>query len=255
MITDCHLHSFYKTPVPQTGSYIPPARDIRDYMAEAAPLGVRRAVVVQASIDGTDNSRLMEVLGTDGPIALRGVAMIGASADLHALYAAGFRATRVQDRARLGDSALKELPSLANRVAEVDWHIELNTEPRSFDRIAEMLPDLPEGVRLVLDHIGHVDPAKPEDILRLLDTSRVWVKLSPTRVSKDFGRYSDLTTLLTRIGASFPERIVWGSDWPHVMTPEPLPEIPPMLELCRAALSTDVLRRCMWDNPEQLYGF
>ena len=199
MITDCHIHSFAKTEAPQTGAYVPPARDIRDYMDEAAPLGVRRAVVVQASVDGTDNSRLVEVLGTDGPVALRGVAMIDADADLQALHAAGIRATRIQDRARLGDSALDQLPELAKRVAEVGWHIELNTEPRSFDRLADMVVDLPEGLRLVLDHMGHVDPAAPAPLFRLLETGRVWTKLSPTRVSTDIGHYGDLSALIATL--------------------------------------------------------
>ncbi|MFZ7092229.1 amidohydrolase family protein [Primorskyibacter sp. 2E233] len=109
MITDCHLHSFAKDAAPQTGAYVPPARDIRDFMAEAAPLGVRRAVVVQASVDGTDNTRLVEVLGVECPVALRGVAVIDVQADLRALHAAGVRATRIQDRVRLGDSALGQL--------------------------------------------------------------------------------------------------------------------------------------------------
>ena len=255
MITDCHIHSFAKTEAPQTGAYVPPARDIRDYMDEAAPLGVRRAVVVQASVDGTDNSRLVEVLGNAGPVALRGVAMIDADADLQALHAAGIRATRIQDRARLGASALDQLPELAKRVAEIGWHIELNTEPRSFDRLADMVVDLPEGLRLVLDHMGHADPAAPAPLFRLLETGRVWAKLSPTRVSTDIGHYGDLSALVERLGSAFPDQIIWGSDWPHVMTPEPVPEIPPMLELCRRALSQDNFTRCMWGNPERLYGF
>jgi len=255
MITDCHLHSFAKTPAPQTGAYVPPARNIFDYMDEATPLGVCRAVVVQASVDGTDNSRLVEALGADGPVALRGVAVIDAAADLPALHAAGIRATRIQDRARLGDSALETLPQVARRVVKLGWHVELNTEPRSFDRIAGMLPDMPEGMRLILDHMGHVDPSAPDAILRLLETGRIWVKLSPTRISTDIGRYSDLAAMIERIGVAFPDQIIWGSDWPHVMTPDPVPKIPPMLELCREAFSIDTFKRCMWDNPERLYGF
>ena len=258
MITDCHIHSFARTTgadAPQIGAYVPPARDVRDFMAEAAPLGVARAVVVQASVDGTDNSRLVETLASEGPVALRGVAMIDDGADLPALQAAGVRATRIQDRARLGASALEQLPDLAARVAEVGWHIELNSEPRSFDRIAAMVPQMPEGMRLILDHVGHVDPAAPDPVLRLLEHQRVWVKLSPTRISADIGRYADLAGMVERIGAAFPEQIIWGSDWPHVMTPEPVPEIPPMLDLCREALGPDAFRRCMWDNPERLYGF
>lgn len=255
MITDCHLHSFSKTAAPRTGAYVPPTRDIRDYMDEAAPLGVRRAVVVQASVDATDNSRLVDVLGVEGPVSLRGVAVIDAAADLPALHAAGIRATRIQDRALLGDSALETLPEVARMAAEVGWHIEMNTEPRSFDRIAGMLPNLPAGMRLILDHVGHVDPVAPDPVLRLLETDRIWVKLSPTRISSDIGRYTDLAALIERIGKAFPDQIIWGSDWPHVLSADPVPEIPPMLDLCREALSADTFKRCMWDNPERLYGF
>lgn len=255
MITDCHLHSFSRTPAPQSGAYLPPPKDIADYMEEAAPHGVRRAVIVQASVDGTDNSRLKQSLSIEGPVLLRGVGMVDCDTDLPDLYAAGVRATRVQDRARLGDSALETLPDIAIRVAEVGWHIELNTEPRSFGRIVQMLPDLPEHTLLILDHMGHVLPTDPDPLFRLMETGRVWTNLSPTRVSCDIGRYADLSDLVAGIGARFPEQIIWGSDWPHVMTPEPVPTIPPMLDLCRATLSTDVFQRCMWDNPERLYGF
>ncbi len=254
MITDCHLHSFSRHPIAQGGDYVPPAHDIRDYSDAAAPMGVRRAAVVQASVDGTDNSRLVSVLGTDGAIALRSVA-IDASADLPALHAAGVRAIRVQDRARLGASDLPDLPALASRVAELGWHIELNPAPRSFERIAAMLPKLPRGLSLILNHAGYVDPAAPDALLRLMQTGRVWVKLSPTRIRTDIGHYDDLVGLIETIGSGFPEQILRGSDWPHVMTPDPVPDIRPMLELCRAALSAENFQRCMWDNPERLHGF
>lgn len=258
-ICDCHLHSFAKTASAHAGAYVPPQRDIHDYMAEAAPLGIARAVVVQASVDGTDNSRLIEVLRAEGPVALRGVGMVDPhTARLSELQDAGLRAIRVQDRARLGASELERLPVLADCAASVGWHLELNTEPTSFDRISRLLPTLPESLLLVLDHIGHVDPERPADteaLFRLLDSGRVWVKLSPTRVSRAIGHYDDLRALVARLGAGYPDQCVWGSDWPHVMMPAPLPEIPPMLELCRQALSDDVFRRCMWSNPERLYGF
>lgn len=255
-ICDCHLHSFSKAPEQGTGTYTPPARDIHDYMQEAAPLGISRAVIVQASIDGTDNTRLIEALQASGPMALRGVGMIDPqTADLGALHSAGLRAIRVQDRARLGQSALGRLTEFAECAASVGWHLELNTEPTSFSGLADVLPRLPDSIRLVLDHIGHVDPDAPDALFRLMDTGRVWVKLSPTRVSRDIGRYADLGDLVSRIGTSYPSQTVWGSDWPHVMTPEPVPEIPPMLALCREALSSDQFRQCMWTNPEILYGF
>lgn len=255
-ICDCHMHSFSKVPATQTGAYVPPARDIHDYMSETAPLGIQRAVIVQASVDGTDNSRLIRDLRAEGPMERRGVGMIDPqTADMQALHDAGLRAIRVQDRARLGQSALDQLPQIAACAAEVNWHLELNTEPRSFEALADVVPTLPEGMRLILDHIGHVDPETPEPLFRLMETGRAWVKLSPTRVSQDIGRYADLTALIARIGAEFPDQTLWGSDWPHVMSPEPVPEIPPMLALCREALNDDQYQRCMWGNPERLYGF
>ncbi|SDG48229.1 Predicted metal-dependent hydrolase, TIM-barrel fold [Celeribacter baekdonensis] len=258
-ICDCHLHSFSKSDSPPAGAYVPPPLDIVDYAAKALPLGIVRAVVVQASVDGTDNSRLVDALATEAPLQLRGVATIDPeTADLPALHAAGVRAIRIQDRARLGDSALQHLPEMARSAASIGWHLEINTEPRSFAAIAGLMPTLPEGMVLILDHIGHVDPldaATQQPLFRLMDSGRVWVKLSPTRVSKRVGTYEDLAELVSRIGQDYPNQCIWGSDWPHVMTSTPLPEIPPMLDLCRAALSSEQFHRCMWLNPERLYGF
>lgn len=258
-ICDCHIHSFAKSAAAGTGAYTPPQKDVSDYVREAMPLGIARAIVVQASVDGTDNSRLVDVLRSRPRIELRGVGMIDPdTADLASLHAAGLRAIRVQDRARLGESDLDRLPALARCAASVGWHIELNTEPRRLAEIAVRLPSLPEGVPLVLDHIAHVDPERPSEadaLFRLLDTGRIWVKLSPTRVSRRIGDYGDLAAIVARIGAEYPLQCVWGSDWPHVMTEPPLPEIAPMLALCREVLSAAQFRACMWSNAERLYGF
>ncbi|PLX35644.1 MAG: 2-pyrone-4,6-dicarboxylate hydrolase [Hyphomicrobiales bacterium] len=258
-ICDCHIHSFARHDTPVRGAYAPPQKDIQDYGLEARPLGIVRAIIVQASVDGTDNSRLVSVLENQSQLELRGVGMIDPdTADLDSFHSAGMRAIRIQDRARLGLSALDTLPTLARLAASFNWHIELNTEPKSFCDIAIALPNLPENTLLVLDHIGHVDPEKPEDVeslLRLLDTGQVWVKLSLTRVSKRVGVYTDLVPLISRICTNYPQQCIWGSDWPHVITQPPLPEIAPMLALFREVLSPEQFKACMWFNPEKLYGF
>jgi len=259
LVCDCHIHSFTKNAGSLAATYVPPQKDISDYIDEIAPTGIKRAVVVQASVDGVDNSRLVGVLKNQSPIALRGVGMIDpARSDLPSLHTAGVRAIRVQDRVRLGQSDLDRLPEFARCAAALGWHLELNTEPRSFSDIAIQIPTLPAGLLLVLDHLGQIDPKSPserEELFRLLDTGRAWVKLSPTRVSRKAGDYSDLAGVVAEIGAAYPEQCIWGSDWPHVMTPPPVPDIPPMLALLKTALNAKQFHACMWSNPEKLYGF
>ncbi|MEZ5649673.1 MAG: amidohydrolase family protein [Burkholderiaceae bacterium] len=252
------MHSFSKDARPSVGRYVPPGKDLTDYRLEAEPNHITRAVVVQASVDGTDNSRIVQLLQSEIGIALRGVAMIDPEAtNLQALNAAGIRALRIQDRTRLGLNELDSLPALARRAAEVDWHIELNTEPARYDTLAAQLATLPGGQRLVLDHIGHVDPtdvAQADALCRLLDTGRVWVKLALTRVSRqdDFG---DLAGLVARLASGYPDRCLWGSDWPHVMTEPPLPDIGRMLAFLAGVLSEAQMLACTWTNPSQLYRF
>ncbi|SPF81752.1 amidohydrolase family protein [Pseudoprimorskyibacter insulae] len=261
MICDCHIHSFAKGITREGASYAPPEQDLADYWAdEAQANGITRAVIVQASVDGTDNSAVLQAL-TAPPKGMetRGVAMISDKTEgLAEMTAAGVRAARIQDSAKLGISQLGQLPALAARVAEFDWHMELNTAPSRFDLVTDALRAMPEGQPLVLDHMGHIDPQSPKDLdalLALMETGRVWVKLAPTRVSALAHRYDDLETPITRLMAAFPERCLWGSDWPHVMTPPPVPRIAPMLDLCQRVL-TPAQQGLLFDtNPAQLYRF
>lgn len=258
LVCDCHIHSFAKDLQATPGRYAPPCKDLTDYLPEARSCRIARAVVVQASVDGTDNSRLIETLRSAPGIELRGVAMIDPeSGPLDAFHAAGVRALRIQDRTRLGRHDLALLPQLARRAAEAGWHVELNTEPERFGVLANRLRDLPTDLAIVLDHIGHVDPAQAGQVsglCELLDTGRVWVKLAPTRVSRH-ADYRDLADIVSRIATNYPDRCVWGSDWPHVMTEPPLPEIATMLRFFAETLSPAQWRAVMWSNPERLYGF
>lgn len=260
-VCDSHIHAFEKGRKRTGGAYMPPEKDVLDYLSEEArENGIGRAVIIQASVDGTDNSALVRALrSAPAGIALQGVAMIAPdSTGLEALASAGVRAARVQDRGRLGLNELTLLPSIAERAAEVDWHVELNTEPVRFGAVRDILHQMPSEQPLVLDHYGHVDPRLPshaDDLARLLDSGRVWVKLSPTRVSKDVGDYGDLARLTARVVAGWPERCLWGSDWPHVMTEPPLPRVADMLDFCRQVLPIALQQQLLHDNPARLYRF
>lgn len=259
-VCDGHIHSFEKGRKHEGTAYIPPEMDLDDYLPEAQANRVKRAVIIQASVDGTDNSGLARTLrAAPKGLELRGVAMISTGATgLEDLAQAGVRALRIQDRGRLGLNNLALLPYMSRRAAEMDWHIELNTEPERFDQLASGLAAMPTDQQLVLDHIAHIDPSRPEDLtslLRLLDSGQVWVKLCPTRVSQRPADFRDLATIVSTLATRFPERCIWGSDWPHVMTAPPLPRISAMLQLLQDVMEEAALRACLWENPARLYGF
>lgn len=259
ILCDSHIHVFSREGLTRKTSYVPPAKDIRDFIAEASLGRVGRAVLIQASIDGTDNSRLVSTLKSQDKLELRGVAMIDEKCqNLEELAEAGIRALRIQDRTRLGLNDLERLPALSKRGAEVGWHVELNTEPARYERLQAMLPQMAGGQQLVLDHFGHCDPQNQSEIdalCRLLDTGKVWVKLAPTRVSKEVGEYQDLLPLVERLASDFTERCIWGSDWPHVITPEPVPTTADMLNFFEQALTKEQFLACFCHNPALLYQF
>ncbi|MCE3026692.1 amidohydrolase [Salinicola sp. DM10] len=274
---DCHIHVFPREESSCAASsprnayakavYQPPRKDIADFATEGAVDGIGRAVLIQASIDGTDNRFLLETLqrarlaGNDhaAPLALRGVVMIDERSEgLAKMADAGVRAIRVQDRARLGHNDLARLPALAARAATQDWHVELNTEPERYAALEALLPSLPGGQALVLDHLGHVTPGASDalsGLYRLLDSGRVWIKLAPTRVSRHVGRYHDLSELVRQLAERYPERCVWGSDWPHVMTSPPLPTSRAMLDFLERVLTPTQRDACLTHNPATLYRF
>jgi predicted TIM-barrel fold metal-dependent hydrolase len=258
-LCDCHIHVFSPDRVYAEASYRPPRKSIEAFRREAQVAGMGRAVLVQASIDGSDNSHLLEVLRNTTDIELRGVAMIDEhSQNLAELDAAGVRAIRIQDRSRLGINDLPRLPALAARAAEQGWHVELNTEPQRYAALQARLGELPAGQALVLDHFGQIAPDSTADLAglsRLLDSGRVWVKLAPTRVSCQPGRYDDLAAPLRHLLTQYTERCLWGSDWPHVMTAEPLPQSADMLAFLQRELDARQLQACLVDNPARLYRF
>src|SRR3546814_11969578 len=98
-------------------------------------------------------------------------------------------------------------------------------------------------------------PADIERLCRLLDSGRGWIKTSLTRITRRPGDYLDLSGIAAKLASNFPEQCVWGSDWPHVMTAPPVPEIAPMIEFFRKTLNEDQFKALMWKNPERLYGF
>lgn len=258
-ICDCHIHVFDKNGQKKATRYTPPAKDLNDYIQERQVEHITRAVLIQASIDGIDNSRLLNTLSSPGQLELRGVVMLDEhSSGLDKMRGQGVRGIRIQDRTRLGLNDLERLPFFSRLAASQGWHLELNTEPQRLNRLGELLRGLPEDQFVVLDHMAHCNPSNPEEIdslLRLMESGKLWIKLSPTRVSRRIDQYDDLATLVGRLVTSHPDHCIWGSDWPHVMTQPPLPRLPSMINFLAQNLSSAQLNACLRDNPARLYGF
>jgi predicted TIM-barrel fold metal-dependent hydrolase len=246
--------------------YTPPDALLTDYLRLTEALGIGRVVFVQPSIYGTDNAAMLDAM-RDCPLPCRGVAVIADDVDASALedlHAAGVRGVRLN----LVDTADKsnvlpvgEIQTLAERVAPLGWHVELLLHADDYPDLDAQLGGLP--VDLVFGHLGYVRPgATPRDpgfaaLLRLIAAGRGWVKLTgPYRLTRDALPYPETTPLAEALLQTAPERLIWGSDWPHVMCRTPMPNDGQLLDLLfRWTGDADVTRRILVDNPTDLYDF
>jgi len=257
---DCHIHVFgpYACyPLDAARKYSPPEARLGDYLKVAAALGTGRVVLVQPSVYGTDNACQRDaLLAMQG--AARGVAVIDDSigdAQLRELDRQGFRGARLNFM-RAG--ALESLERIARRVKALDWHVQLHLPGSMIPEIAGRLVALP--TEFVVDHFGRVDTrhgvGQPafQALLRLVDSGRCWVKLSaPYRM--DGAPYQQMAPFARELVKRNPERMVWGTDWPHPDVAV-VPEDRGLLEAMLDWVPDEQIRnRILVDNPATLYRF
>jgi predicted TIM-barrel fold metal-dependent hydrolase len=266
---DCHAHilgpasRFSYSP---ERVYTPPDCLLPDYRAMLAALGLERAVLVQPSVYGIDNAVLLGALRAGGA-AFRGVAVVGdapTDRELEALQAAGVRGVRVNVvdvREGKGCLPAERLRHLAARIAPLGWHLELLAHVDEFPTLERDLGELP--VDLVFGHMGYMrtdrglaDPGF-RALLRLAAEGRAWVKLTgPYRISSRPLPHEDVTPFAHALLEAAPGRIVWGSDWPHVMVKGAMPNDGDLADLLAAWVPDEALRRrVLVENPARLYGF
>jgi predicted TIM-barrel fold metal-dependent hydrolase len=249
--------------------YTPPDSTLEDYLHLLATLGVDRAVLVQPSVYGTDNSALLDALSRHRS-GLRGVAVMKPDIDvseLRALNDAGVRGVRFNLVDHTGErNVVPEniIPALARIIAPLGWHIEFLVNLDEAPRFAEQISGLP--VDVVVGHLGYPrsgagpwsSAASLDNFLRLFETGRCWAKLTgPYRISTapDLP-YADVTPLAHRLASVNPERLIWGTDWPHVMNKKPMPNDGDLTDLIADWLPDAALReRVLVANPAALYDF
>lgn len=231
-----------------------------------ATLGIARAVLVQPSVYATDNTVMLQALRESGA-AFRGVAvvdwMIGDAA-LESMHAAGVRGVRVNIvdvKEGKGALPLDLLRGLARRIAPFGWHMEFLIHVDEFAGLDRDLADFP--VDVVFGHLGYMRTGKGlaapgfQALLRLLEAGRSWVKLTgPYRISTAALPYADVTPFARALLQAAPGRVVWGSDWPHVMLKGVMPNDGDLADLLGTWIPDEDQRRMVLvDNPARLYGF
>ena len=264
--TDCHHHIYdSRYPVDPKSVLRPADATVADYRMLQRRLGTTRNVIVQPSTYGVDNRLLLEALGQFGLATARGVAVVNPSvtdAELKQLHTAGVRGIRF-NLAQSGATMLDNLDPLSRCVVALGWHIQVNA---SADQIADA-NDIWERVPcpIVYDHLGHLP--EPQGIrhpafgviCKLLQRGKAWVKLSGFYADTKVGppSYADRVAVAKAYVKEAPERLVWGSDWPHPTEKEnEKPNDAILLDLMAECAPNETMRNRMFgDNAAKLYGF
>ncbi|MFF2345988.1 amidohydrolase family protein [Pseudarthrobacter sp. NPDC058119] len=267
--TDCHIHVLDpdRFPYPNPTSTPPPKATVDDYRLLQGRTGTKRTVVVTPSNYSTDNRCTLDAISQLGLHTARGVAVIDASftrSQLLELDSAGIRGIRF-NLTRPGGAGNELIRPLAARIADLGWHVQIHMTADGILENLDRLTDLPTD--LVIDHMGRIPgpsgtshPAYAA-ISRLLDGGKTWVKLSGVYLESHDGppSYTDRAAIGAAFVAQAPERMVWGSDWPHTTASRgevPIPDDSAMLDLFASWVPKQQDRkRILVDNPEKLYGF
>lgn len=263
---DCHSHIIAPqsvVPFVANRDYTPPAASLRDYLALHRLLGIDRAVIVQPSFYGTDNSVTLQAISDYGSESCRGIAVVDdaiSDARLEELHGGGIRGIRY-NLVFAGGVALDSLETMAARIGRLGWHIQLLVSGETLVKIEPVLARLP--VPAVIDHMGHIQAARGLDqpgfqaLLRLVRAGNTWVKLSGNyRISALGAPFDDAIPFARALLAAAPEHMVWGTDWPHPALFETMPDDGPLLDaLYTYSDDSAVVQRVLVDNPATLYGF
>jgi predicted TIM-barrel fold metal-dependent hydrolase len=267
--SDCHAHVFgpgSTYPFIPHGLYTPADALPAEYRHMLDALGMERGVLVQPSIYGTNNQAMLDTMALD-PARLRGIAVLpfdieeGEIERLHGLGVRGVRCNIVDLKFNKGLLPLDQLKSLANRIRRFGWHVEFLMHVNEFPDLDRQLADFP--VDVVFGHLGYVptkeglDTAGFKAMLRLLRDGRAWVKLTaPYRLTLSEMPYADVDDTARILVEQVPDRLLWGSDWPHTFIKTAMPNDGDLLDLFAHWVPEAKLReRILVTNPAALYDF
>ena len=262
---DCHHHIYdARFPIAPSATLKPADARPADYRLLQQRIGTTRSVVVQPSTYGTDNSCTLDGMAQLGP-ASRGVAVVDTGvteAELQRLHGLGIRGIRF-NLVQAGATTVEMLEPLSRRVNELGWHVQIHQLADGIVKMQDVLDKLASPI--VFDHMGRI----PKDvgvnhpgyavIARLIDKGRTWVKISGAYMDTKVGppTYADSTRLAQAFVQLAPQRMVWGSDWPHPTEKADAKPNDAILadQLLEWAPDEATRKQILVDNPGTLYGF
>ncbi len=271
---DAHCHVFgpgAEFPFAPERKYTPCDASKAQLFALRDHLGFARNVIVQATCHGSDNRALLDAcLASEG--RARGIASVKcdiSDQELALLHAAGVRGVRFNFVKRLVDVTPKdELEEIAGRIAKLGWHVVIYFEAADLPDLFDFFSHLP--TTLVVDHMGRPDVSKPVDgpefglFLKLMqDNPNIWSKVScperlsltgPKALDGEQNAYRDVVPFARRVVETFPDRVLWGTDWPHPNLKDHMPDDGLLVDFIpHIAPTAELQRKLLVDNPMRLY--
>ena len=271
---DAHCHVFgpgHQFPYAPERKYTPCDASKEQLFALRDHLGFSKNVIVQATCHGSDNRALVDALKHSGNKA-RGVATVKrdiTDAELQELHLAGVRGTRFNFVKRLADFTPRDvLLDIAKRIAPLGWHVVVYFEAQDLPELYDFFTALPTTV--VVDHMGRPDVSKPLDgpefslfVKLMREHPNIWSKVScPERLSingpKALGAeqraYRDVVPFAKLLVEMFPDRVLWGTDWPHPNLKDHMPDDGLLVDyIPQIATTPDLQCKLLVDNPKRLY--
>ena len=266
---DTHAHicgPIEKHPYSEHRIYTPPDAPLSAYIHMLETLGVERAVLVQPSVYGTDNRVMLGAMAGLGGDRCRGVAVVEpdvpdtALARMHEAGVRGVRVNVVDVAQGKGVIPIAPLARLAGRVKPYGWHVEFLMHADEFPDLDTQFADFP--VDIVLGHLGYMKTdqglrqAGYQAMLRLMQRGKCWVKLTgPYRISTQPLPHPDTVPFARALLDAAPERVLWGTDWPHVMVKGAMPNDGYLADLLLEWVPESLREQVLVTNPARLYGF
>jgi 2-pyrone-4,6-dicarboxylate lactonase len=271
---DAHCHVFgpgAEFPYAPERKYTPCDASKAQLFALRDHLGFDKNVIVQATCHGSDNRALVDALQHSDNKA-RGVATVRrdvSDAELQDMHAAGVRGTRFNFVKRLADFTPREvLLEIANRIAPLGWHVVVYFEAQDLPELYDFFTALPTTV--VVDHMGRPDVSKPVDgpefelfVKMMREHDNIWSKVScperlslsgPPALNGEQNAYRDVVPFARRLVETFPDRVLWGTDWPHPNLKDHMPDDGLLVDyIPHIAPTPELQQKLLVDNPTRLY--